>query len=179
MTRQKSTILGAFLFSIGLFSIIALKLDLYTGKVGYLFEDANNFLSILIILFGNSIGAALAGVFLRVTIPLQKIIEIDLTSFLNSKLNIDLIQVLFLSMFCGMLIYIAVESQKNENQIFRLFGIIISVMVFILCGFEHSIADIFYFSFIGVFKPTFISIVIIGNAIGAIFLNEILRFSKN
>lgn len=178
MTRQKSVVLGAFLFSVGLFSIIALKLDLYTGKIGYLFDDFDNLLSIIIILFGNSIGAALTGNFLGTAIPLQKIIEIDLTSFLNSKSNIDLIQVLFLSMLCGMLIHIAVEAQKNENQIFRLFGIIAPVMVFVLCGFEHSIADIFYFSFIGVFKPAFISIVIIGNAIGAIFLNEILKFSK-
>ena len=45
--------------------------------------------------------------------------------------------------FCGVLMYIAVDNYKSKGS---MLGTFICVPVFILAGFEHSIADMFYFS---------------------------------
>ena len=69
--------------------------------------------------------------------------------------------------FCGALIHFAV---KNKVIIFTIFAI----MIFILIGAEHCIADfpylLFNFSIINIIK--FISI-IIGNSIGAILIERL------
>lgn len=50
-------VLGSFLFGIGLFTIIHFDFWLYTGKVGYIFENKPNYLLKLLISFiGNLIG---------------------------------------------------------------------------------------------------------------------------
>ena len=47
--------------------------------------------------------------------------------------------------FCGMLMYIAVAGfNSSRNFIF----VFVPVATFILCGFNHCIADMFYF-FVG------------------------------
>lgn len=45
-----------------------------------------------------------------------------------------------------MLMYIAVNTQKKENiaPVFKLIAIFFCVMVFILCGFEHVVANMYY-----------------------------------
>ena len=66
--------------------------------------------------------------------------------------------------------FIAVDGYKKCQNPILLF---ICVAVFILCGFEHCIADMFYFSMANAWSLTsFIDILIItlGNGIGAIFI---------
>ena len=63
--------------------------------------------------------------------------------------------------------YTAVEIYKKKQSVI---GILFCVPVFILSGFEHSIADIYYFTTTNIINLNsfiFILIVIIGNAIGA------------
>jgi len=52
-------------------------------------------------------------------------------------------------------------------------GIVFCIPVFILCGFEHSIADLFYFAASGIVSLEaclFLWIVILGNALGGMLL---------
>ena len=52
-------------------------------------------------------------------------------------------------------------------------GILFCIPVFILSGFEHSIADMFYFAASGIVSArafVFLWIVILGNALGAMLL---------
>ena len=69
--------------------------------------------------------------------------------------------------FCGVLMYMAVSIYRDHNK--NIAGILFCIPVFILCGFEHSIADMFYFAASGIvsFKALiFILIIILGNAVG-------------
>lgn len=65
------------------------------------------------------------------------------------------------------MMYLAIDNyNKSKNIVF----IIAPVMIFILSGFEHSIADMFYFNLAGVysFKSfTYILVMAVGNGIGA------------
>lgn len=66
--------------------------------------------------------------------------------------------------------YLAVSTYKEKNTVL---GILFCVPVFILSGFEHSIADMFYLGASGIFSLSaalFMLAVVIGNSLGGIFL---------
>jgi formate/nitrite transporter FocA (FNT family) len=76
---------------------------------------------------------------------------------------------------CGVLMYIAVDVFKNRKSedIGKYIGVFICVSVFILCKFEHCVADMIYFGMMNElslfsFKALkYIVIVTIGNGLGA------------
>ena len=72
--------------------------------------------------------------------------------------------------FCGALMYIAVEGYKQTKNPLILF---VCVAGFILCGFEHCIADMFYVSVAQMWSTrAFLCVVVIslGNAVGGMLI---------
>lgn len=148
---------GAVLFSIGLLSIMILDLHLFTGKVGYAVRWQNIF-PLLLILIGNIIGSLPALLFH---------IESDIVVY---KLQTPWYQTLILSIICGMLIYVSVDSYRQHMPWLT----ILAVPAFILCGAEHCIADMSFIFLTQTYSLQllwFIPLVIVGNAIGSIILN--------
>ena len=153
---------GAILFSVGLLTVVAFGLDLYTGKAGYIVENPPSYLKdILVIIIGNFIGCLLIGLMM----PYD-----NAASLVDGKLAIDWYRVIFKGFMCGILMFIAVDFYKQRKSFLAIF---FCVPVFILAGFEHSIADMFYFCSAGVFTMdalVFIVLVLIGNAIGCMLI---------
>ena len=60
-----SKIAGAILFAVGLFTVIVFRLHLYTGKICYAYTGSDKWYirvsNLALILFGNTVGASLAG----------------------------------------------------------------------------------------------------------------------
>ena len=159
---------GAVLFAVGLMTVVAFKLDLYTGKVGYIVENPPSYLWFMpVIIIGNFVGCLITGLMM----------PIDAAQVLTTnKLGLEWYEVLFRGVFCGMLMFIAVDFHKQKNSFLAL---VFCVPVFILAGFEHSIADMFYFCSAGVFSLdalVFIIIVIIGNGIGGMLIPFCRKF---
>ena len=81
-------------------------------------------------------------------------------------------QITFDSIGCGVMMYLAVDGYRIKNNLLLL---ILPVMIFILCGFEHSVADMLYLGCAGKLYTIegllFIGMVLIGNAIGALFFS--------
>ena len=78
---------------------------------------------------------------------------------------------------CGILMYLAVSIFRDKKTPL---GILFCIPVFILSGFEHSIADIFYFATSGIVSLqafVFLWTVIAGNAVGAVIL-PLLNYKK-
>ena len=80
--------------------------------------------------------------------------------------------------------YVAVEGHKTaESDAVKGIIVLFSVAVFILSGFEHSIADMFYVAAAGAFNvkaAIFILIVILGNAVGGMGFSILTRYiNKN
>ena len=158
---------GAILFAVGLFTIFSFRLDLYTGKVGYIFDNDRSYVPyLLVVILGNFIGCLILGLMM----PLDAAVNLA-----NAKLdNYEFLPVLFKGVLCGMLMFIAADCYKNTKSFIATF---VCVPVFILAGFEHSIADMFYFCSAGAFSVeslVFIITVLIGNAIGG-FLIPVCR----
>lgn len=173
----ENKIIGAFLFAIGLLTILLFRFNLFTGMVGYLTKNIQNknwkyLITLLIVFIGNFIGSSLTAILIKLT-ELSPDIILRCNTMTELKLNETWYSLLILGAFCGILMYIAVDTYKNRANIDNHFLccsiIVICVTVFILAGFEHCIADIFYFILSGKIIESLLSlcIITIGNSIGA------------
>ncbi len=174
--------LGAFLFSLGLFTIIQFGFSLFTGKVGYIPEKKPSYiLEVIVTFLGNVFGTGLVSAAIIPTHIYNNIHE-KAALVINTKIQESIAGQIILGLFCGMLMYIAVENSKickeKGYDASSLFGTVTAVMVFIVCGFNHSIADCFYF-FTG--APSlrgiaYILTVAVGNALGGMLIPFIKKY---
>lgn len=166
-------IIGSIFFSIGLFMICTRGLNLFTGKIGYIFENNLKYtLEVIITLIGNFIGTFTSAYILRYT-RIYTSISIKAESICNIKLNDTLLSIFILSIFCGILMYLAVNGYKENKDSGKYLSIFLCVIVFILCGFEHSIANMYYFSIASLWSTKtflYLFIMILGNTIGGVFI---------
>ena len=76
-----------------------------------------------------------------------------------------------LAILCNVMIYTAVYSYKNRRSAVRMFGLYFSTMIFVLCGFEHCVANAFYFALAGMVDGSAVMFLIknaIFNAVGGV-----------
>lgn len=170
----ENKVIGASLFSIGLFGVLIYNLNLYTGKIGYLITNSNlKYIKELIItLIGNFIGACSVGFILRYTRIYDKIYEKSLI-LANAKLNDNILSIFILSIFCGLLMYYAVNGFKKQTDFGKYLVVYLGVAVFILCGFEHCIANMYYFSVADIWSLKtlgYTGIMVLGNSIGSFII---------
>lgn len=153
--------IGAFLFSVGLITVVAFGFNLYTGKIGYVLEnDRMFFLDTALSIVGNFIGCLIVG-FLKSPVG-------QVAAVAEAKLAKPLTGAFIDAVFCGILIYVCVDIFKKRNNFI---GILFCIPTFILCGFEHSVADMFYLVNARVFSLSalvFVLVVILGNAVGGL-----------
>ena len=170
----ENKVIGASLFSIGLFGVLIYNLNLYTGKIGYLITNLNlKYIKELIItLMGNFIGACSVGFILRYTRIYDNIYEKAL-NLANIKLSDSIISIFILSIFCGLLMYYAVNGFKKQTDFGKYLVVYLGVAVFILCGFEHCIANMYYFSVADIWSLKtlgYTGIMVLGNSLGSFII---------
>ncbi|MBO6228969.1 MAG: formate/nitrite transporter family protein [Ruminiclostridium sp.] len=164
--------IGSFLFATGLFVILTFGFTLFTGKVGYAVENKLSYLiDLLIIWFGNLVGTMFDGFVIQLTRVGGAISE-KAAGLCETKLADNLLSIFVLAFFCGMLMFIAADGYKNlTNPVAQMLAVILPVMVFILCGFEHCVANMFYFTAGNMWSAqSFLYLVVmsLGNAAGGI-----------
>ena len=167
---------GAVLFSVALLCICYLGYYLFTGKIGYLANDLSkkNILNLAVGLAVNLAVTFLLGYLISFAFPslLQKAYIMC-----SEKLEQTFLNTFIRAVFCGVLMFTAVEIFREKKTPL---GIIFCIPVFILCGFEHSIADMFYFGASGIFKAeilTFELAAVLGNTAGGLLLPVLSKFS--
>jgi len=162
-------IVGALLFSIGLFTIYTFGLNLYTGKVCYIVnEELSFFKTILAVYFGNMVGTVGTGYLFRQT-KLAKLID-HTVEIVDLKLSDTLFSTFIMAIMCGIMMSIAVIGfQTIKDGVEKNIALIFPIMVFILSGYEHSIADMFYFSMADAWSAKavlYIAVISLGNLVG-------------
>lgn len=164
--------LGALLFTVGLFTICAFGLHLFTGKVCYVFESDREYaLDLPVIWLGNLAGtwcAAQAEGRTRAGTALAA----RAAGLCKVKLEDSATSIFLLAVFCNILIYIAVEGfRRDPHELGKYLSLFFGVMVFILCGFEHCVANMYYFSIAGMWSGKallYILIMTLGNVAGGV-----------
>ncbi|MCQ2257995.1 MAG: formate/nitrite transporter family protein [Bacteroidaceae bacterium] len=138
---NENHIVGSFLFSLGLISILLKGYPLYTGRIGYVekwgdfYKPVGGMLPIIVM---NFIGIA-------VVCSAANASRLDLSAvdaMVSVKVEQSWYSALFLSWGCGVMMYLAVNGWKKTNNPI---AVILPIMFFILCGFEHCIANYGYF----------------------------------
>lgn len=175
-------IVGSILFAIGLFIIVVYSFNLYTGKIGYLINNFNKkyIRELIITLIGNFIGTLFVGFILKYT-RIYTMISEKAKTLAEIKLNDTLISILILSFFCGILMYLAVNTYKEVKDIGKYLAVFLGVIVFILCGFEHCIANMYYFSVSSTWSLNtllYLLVMILGNSLGGILIplcNKVIK----
>ena len=183
LTGEGGKMFASCLFSIGLILVCVLGLQLYTGKIGVVFDDREKFkenvIALPIMLVGNAIGAFGLGIlchfiFMNVPEVANKIAAISLG-------KVDSPTVLLQGIFCGALVYIAVYCFKQfQNWGMKIIGIIVAVTLFVYCGFQHCIANMFYFGMAFDWNINMLwnlLIVILTNSVGALLVRCIVHLT--
>ena len=174
----ENKIVGALLFTVALLCICYKGYSLFTGKVGYLPEKADKeaFSVLLLGLFGNAIGTIACGYLLRFAIPA---IGTAAETLCSGKLETQALWQTFVrAIFCGVLMYLAVSIFRDSKTPI---GMLFCIPVFILSGFEHSIADLYYFAASGIVSLrafAFLWTVIAGNAVGGVLLGLLMKIGR-
>ena len=138
--NMDNKIVAAFLFGLGLFTIINFELNLYTGKIGYLSKE--NWREILLTLIGNFIGT-------------------NLFAFLVLQTSL-----------AGKL--------KEVVAILGTLAVFLCVAVFILAGFEHCVANMFFFALSSSPADYLLTLLvaIAGNSLGGIAFYRLTKIKE-
>jgi len=160
---------GAVLFSVALLCICYLGYYLFTGKIGYLADDYSkkNILTLFVGLIGNLAVTFLLGMLIRAILPA---LGDKANGICALKLEQSFVETFVRAIFCGALMFLAVHIFREKKTPL---GIIFCIPVFILCGFEHSVADMFYFGASGIFSTKillFEAAAVLGNTVGSLIL---------
>ena len=174
-------VLGSLFFCVGLFMVCTLGLNLYTGNVCYLPGKKWDYVGFVgLVWLGNLVGAEIVALLLKLT-RAGAALTAKAAALCEVKTADSLLSLFVLGIFCNIMIYIGVESYlANKHEAGKYLGMVLGVMVFILCGFEHCVADMFYFAMGGWSWKALLCLVVItlGNAVGGVIFPLCMMFRQ-
>ncbi len=166
---SSNSFVGAFLFSLGLLAIYHFDWNLFTGKACYFLSGKKGAVKLgAIAILGNAIGCIFMGYLMRIT----KLIHLEdhAIEVVECKLANTPISGFIMAIGCGFMMYLAVIGYANHKcEMGKFLMLILPIIVFTISGFEHVVANLFYFSFTNVWdfdSIVYILIVLAGNTVG-------------
>lgn len=173
----ENKVIGAFMFSLGLLNILHNQLFLYTGKIGMIWFSKDFKADVYRLIGGficNFIGVAVTVLmFASVNSKFSENIHAAMAG-LNEIMPAEC----FIGgIFCGVMMTVAAVSYKGKNQIIETVITILCVMVFILAGFKHCIANVPMMIFAGANVVNYIMMVL-GNTVGSLVVGGLYKVSE-
>lgn len=186
-------LVSALIFPIGLILITFVTGELFTGDC--LMIDAaidgkitpiETILFLLLVYIGNFAGAII-GMYSIQSIYGAVVIDYAM-KIAAAKLAMPAWKLFISGIFCNIFVCLAVLlAAEVETTVSKTIRIFIPIFTFVICGFEHSVADMFYLlaamSFstpvpciVALNSLKVIGIVTLGNIVGALLLILILRY---
>lgn len=172
----ENKVVGALLFTFGLFSVLVTQSNLYTGMAGYF--PQRKWWELLIVFVGNGIGCVAYSFGYSLTGSHQAIYE-RVYNLCTNKFSAGWLGIFVMSMCCGALMFLAVDTFKKNRDVVGVIVVILSVSGFILAGFEHSIANMAYLALaqypLSVEVIGKLLLMGVGNLIGAVLLRKMME----
>lgn len=195
LTIYSDLFLRAAVFPVGLMLIILVGGELFTGNClmtfGYLnkkFKIRNLVSSIMQVWFGNLIGslAVVLLVYYSGMYKPESALAISIATVAKAKVSLSFLQILLKGILCNILVALGVWfAYTAKDTTGKLLGCWFPVMLFVLCGYEHCVANMFFLP-LGALVDNSITVTqiignlipsTIGNFIGGGLLLPILYFN--
>lgn len=149
--------------------LITRVIPMYFAKIDYKLRHIG------LAIIGNAIGGAIVGCLISVT-RLAPVIQENLDKIVHVKLEDDLLSSFIMAIFCGVLVaYSSLTSRKyKKGSVAQLFYTAVFIAAFVVCGFDHVVANVFYFVLYGftndfsAFMLANLLVVLLGNIIGGV-----------
>lgn len=180
-------IAGACIFTAGLAMVVVAGSELFTGNnlmLAALFDRRIGLVKLLknwiLVFFGNFLGALFVAAIVTLSGVFGPVSETVIATA-NAKVGIPFFEAILRGVLCNVLVCIAVWMAFAANTVQgKIAAVFLPVMLFVLCGFEHSVANMFYIpagmfqgAFTGAAAPTILEFLLrnllpvtIGNLIG-------------
>ena len=181
-------ILGGLLFSLGIYSIISFDMKLFTGMVAAIPKmGVKNMWKLPVCFVCNALGVALVAVLLTFS-PIYAEVNVEAAKLIGGKLHSDTwaLNALCSGVLCGILITMSIWASHYApvKGLSTTVGVILPIVVFAFCGFDHSVVNMLYFYFLGEVSwhvVAYILLSIVGNAIGGVLMPLVvmLRGTEN
>lgn len=173
----ENKVVGAVLFAVALLAVCFCGLNLYTGKIGFMAysHTKQEFITLFLGLVTNIV--AIVGFCLLMSFAVPSM-EISAKTIAVAKLGQPWIATLIRGFFCGILMFLAVYIWRNSKNTL---GILFAIPVFILSGYEHSIADAGYLAMAHADlweSVIYVLIVAVGNTLGSLTVAVLFGLSK-
>lgn len=147
-----SDVIGALLFTVGLFTVCTRGYALYTGRSCYVFDNRLAYLAdLLVVWIGNFLGCILIAWLESLTsICAGSGIDAAGAAIATVKLANSPLSLFVLGAFCNIFIFIGVNGYaSNPHECGKYLALIFGVMCFIVAGTEHCVADMYFFAVSG------------------------------
>ncbi len=144
-------IAGALVFPAGLAMVVIAGSELFTGNslmiTGLLsrkFGFSKLLKNWLFVFIGNLIGAVIVAGLVTVSGVFDLISETVIATA-NAKVNLGFGEAMIRGVLCNFLVCIAVWMAFAADSVGgKIAAVFLPIMLFVLCGFEHSVANMFY-----------------------------------
>lgn len=162
------------------------EMKLFTGLIPKIpHTSPKSYWQLPVCLIGNFIGVYIVYLLVSQTYFADKVI-LQGANLIGNKLSLDnwALSSLSSGILCGILITLSILSVDHSHKkgLSANVGVMFPIIVFVFCGFDHSIANMFYFYCLGEFSWKvigYISLTILGNLIGGIILPLVLKLRDN
>lgn len=178
----ENRVVAALFFTTGLFAISNYGFNLFTGKVCYLLDNGPGYLwDLALIWLGNLGGTLIATALLGLTRVHPALAE-TAAPLVAAKLGDGLLSVFVLSVFCNVLIFIAVDGYRIiPDALGKYLALFLGVAVFAISGFEHCVANMYFISLTGSWSADAVLFIIVntaGNSLGGLLVPAVKKIFK-
>lgn len=170
-------LVGACLFSLGIYAIVTYEMRLFTGMIADIPKmGVVNMWKLFVCFLCNILGVGLIAYISQYTFIAELITqqgrELIFTKLTSTNWAMNS---LCSATLCGALITLSVWSVRYAPQkgVSSTVGVLFPIIVFAFCGFDHSIANMLYFFYLDEWTWqvfAYIALSVIGNVIGGVFL---------
>ena len=171
---------GACIFPAGLLMVVVAGSELFTGNnlmACALFSRKIGVKQLLknwsLVFLGNFIGAVLVAFAVVFSGALEPVADVVVNTAVN-KVNFSFGEALLRGILCNFLVCIAVWMAFGADSLGgKAVAVFFPVMLFVLCGFEHSVANMYYIP-AGLFETAKHGVTIEGLNFGTMLVNNLL-----
>lgn len=169
-------LVGACLFTVGMLIIISYEMKLFTGMVAVVPAlGAKNLWQLPLCFLCNAAGIGVVALLARFSFA-GETLAAQAATLMTGKLSDGLwyVRDLCSAVLCGVLITFSVRSVQAapKKGLNPTLGVILPIAVFAFCGFDHSVANMLYFYYLGEISwqvAGYILLTVIGNFLGGAF----------